>query len=81
MKIVDQSTSVRAYFKEDKSVHPQRFTWEGRWLSVSDIGRQWVDDAGRHVLVMVAGQRTFELLLTRQNLTWRVVRVPENLFA
>jgi hypothetical protein len=40
-----------------------------------------LDDAGRHLLVMAPGDRAFELLLRRSDLTWRVVSVPpqENL--
>lgn len=40
-----------------------------RWLPVEQ-GRQWVDEAGRHVLVMVPGQQAQELLLRRETLSW-----------
>jgi hypothetical protein len=69
---------VDAQFEADGSVRPRRFTWQGTRLDVSDVGRQWVDNAGRHVLVMVADQRTFELLLEQESLTWRVVRAPDD---
>ena len=51
------------------------------WLDVTDIGRQWVDEEGRHVLVMVAGRHTFELVLAQDNLSWRVVRAPNDFAA
>lgn len=77
MTFTDESTSVEALFEVDGTVRPRRFQWGGSWLSVSDVGRQWADEAGRHVLVMVTGRQVFELLLERQSLTWRVVRAPE----
>jgi hypothetical protein len=48
---------------------------------VTDVGRQWVDEEGRHVLVMVAGRYTFELVLAQDNLSWRVVRAPNGFAA
>jgi hypothetical protein len=81
MRFVNEPTSVDARFDADGGVRLRRFTWEGGWLDVSDVGRQWQDAAGRHVLVMVGGRRTFELLLEQESLTWRVVRAPETLAA
>jgi hypothetical protein len=88
MRFVDEPTVVDARFEVDGQVRPRRFTWDQRWMSVTDIGRQWVDLEGRHVLVMAhaarqqgdaelltTGRHTFELLLERQNLVWRVVRL------
>ena len=77
MRRVDQPTEVAVRFAEDGRPHPLHFAWEGRRLSVSAAGRTWLDEAGRHVLVMVGGDRVFELLLRRSDLTWRVVGVPE----
>ncbi|MGD9099170.1 MAG: hypothetical protein PVF45_01735 [Anaerolineae bacterium] len=77
MKFVNEPTVVEARFEANGAVRPRRFTWEKTWLDVSDAGRQWVDAAGRHVLVMVAGRRTFELLLERESLSWRVTRVSK----
>jgi hypothetical protein len=74
MKFVNQAVAVEARFETDGKVRPRRFARGGTWLYVSDVGRQWVEADGRHVLVMAAGQRTFELLLERESLCWRVVR-------
>ena len=89
MRFVDEPTVVDARFEADGQVRPRRFTWDRRWLNVTDVGRQWVDLEGRHVLVMAhaarqqgddagpvtTGRYTFELLLERENLVWRVVRL------
>jgi hypothetical protein len=81
VRFVDEPTGVDAHFEADGTVRPRRFTWQGTRLDVSDVGRQWMDKAGRHVLVMVADQRAFELLLEQKSLTWRVVRAPDEVAA
>jgi hypothetical protein len=81
MTFTDEPAAVDAHFEADGTVRPRRFTWGRAWLDVSDVGRQWADEAGRHVLVMVSGRRTFELLLERESLTWRVVRTPDDAVA
>jgi hypothetical protein len=78
VRFIDQPTNVDARFTADGAVRPRRFTWGQAWLDVSDVGRQWTDAGGHHVLVMVAGRRTFELLLERESLAWHVVRAPED---
>ena len=45
------------------------------WHTVAQ-GRQWQDTSGRHVLVMLAGERIEELLLSAEDLTWRLVMRP-----
>jgi hypothetical protein len=74
---VDHPTEAEVSFAEDGRPHPLNFAWEGRRLRVTAVGRTWLDEAGRHVLVMVGGDRVFELLLRRSDLTWRVVGVAE----
>jgi hypothetical protein len=74
---VDLPTEVEVRFAQDGKPHPLSFTWEGERLRVTAVGRMWLDDAGRHLLVMTVGDRIFELLLRRSDLTWRVVGVPE----
>lgn len=81
MRFVNEPAAVEAHFEADGAVRLRRFTWGQRWLDVSDVGRQWLDVDGRHVLVMVADRRTFELLLEQENLAWRVVRAPDDAMA
>ena len=72
----DQSTVVDARFEPDGRIRVRRFTWDRAWVTVTAVGRNWMAEDGRHVLVMGAGDRTFELLLRRSDLTWRIVKVP-----
>ncbi len=81
MRFVDAPTAVEVRFEADGVVRPRRFTWNQAWLDVSDVGRQWTDEAGRHVLVMVGSRDTFELVLRRDSLTWWVVRAPDDVAA
>jgi hypothetical protein len=79
MRFVVAPTAVEARFDSKGQARPRRFTWNGAWVDITDVGRQWVNSDGRHVLVMVGGRHTFELLLERESLAWRVVRAPEEL--
>ncbi|MBI5880093.1 MAG: nicotinamide-nucleotide amidohydrolase family protein [Chloroflexi bacterium] len=58
----------------DGAVRPQAFMWRGARQNVTSVGRQWVDDAGRHVLVMTA-RGTYELIGA---LAWHVRPVSSN---
>jgi hypothetical protein len=78
VKFTNEPTAVDARFQPDGTVHPRRFTRSAVWLDVTDVGRQWEDPAGRHVLVMVGGRHAFELLLEREGLTWHIVRAPDD---
>lgn len=79
MKHVNEPTTVDAHFEADGKVRPHRFTWAQEWLDVTDVGRQWDEEDGHHVLVMVASRHTFELLLAQESLSWRVVRAPDSI--
>ncbi len=55
-------TSVEARFDEEGRIRPRTFTWGERRWTITDVGRQWTDEEGRrHILVMIAGPRAFEL--------------------
>ena len=81
MKFTAEPIALEVRFEDNGTVHPQRFTWNRAWLQVSDVGRQWEDESGRHVLVMTGRYQTFELLLDRETLVWRVVRAPDDRIA
>lgn len=64
-----QKIGVDALFDSEGNVTVRRIQAEGAWQAVEQ-GRQWLDEEGRHVLVMVDGRRVQELLLERGELTW-----------
>ncbi len=73
MKRVDRPTRVDVSFDEQGRPRVRRFSWGGKMLPVTSVGRSWIDEDGRHLLVMAAVERVFELLLRRSDLRWRVV--------
>lgn len=77
MRRVDLPAVVEVRFDQDGGVRVESFTWRQRQLLVVAAGRSWLDDTGRHLLVMVTGDQAFELLLRRSDLCWRVVGTPD----
>lgn len=61
---------VTAKFDEDGKVTPLRFTWKGSEYLVESTGRQWETSDGVHILVMVAGERIFELVFNQVQRLW-----------
>lgn len=66
-------TTVEARFAANGTIRVQAFTWQGRRLAVTGQGRQWTAADGRHVLVMVPGERVFELAYAEPTGQWQVV--------
>ena len=67
--------SVECRFIESGRVQVQRIRLGESWLYVGQ-GRQWVDEAGRHVLIMLPDQQVRELLLRAQTLDWVLLSSP-----
>lgn len=63
---------VECTFERDGRVRVRRIELDGEWRSVAQ-GRQWSDDTGRHVLVMLSGEQIEELVLRAADLTWHLV--------
>lgn len=66
---------VECKFMSSGRVQVRRIWVEESWLPVEQ-GRQWVDEAGRHVLVMLPDQQVRELLLQAQTLDWVLFPAP-----
>jgi len=57
---------------------PLAFIWQGtRWV-VNSVGRTWEVDGEHHYLLMVQGDRVFELAYSDEARSWRLVRRPED---
>jgi hypothetical protein len=52
-------------------VRVRRIEVNGRWQPVGQ-GRQWQDEEGRHVLVMLPGNVVHELVLRPDTLVWEI---------
>ena len=66
---------VQATFTPSGAPRPHSLRWAGETLHVLDVGRCWVADDGRHVLVRVADGRVFELR-TDGARWWAALRTP-----
>jgi hypothetical protein len=63
---------VDCRFDPEGRVRVRRIQLDEAWQPAAQ-GRQWLDEEGRHVLVMLPGERVEELLLSASDLTWRLV--------
>ncbi len=61
---------VIAQFDDDGKISPLRFNWLGQWVQITSTGRSWEDHLDRHILVMVPGERVFELIFNSTELRW-----------
>lgn len=60
---------VDCVFAEDGTVRVRRIAVGGDWQGVEQ-GRQWLDEAGRHVLIMLDGREVREIVLRSHQLVW-----------
>lgn len=67
-----KAIGVDCTFEDSGKVRVRRIQVDDRW-HVVDPGRQWLDESGRHVLVMIPGGRVFEILLSPETLTWTLI--------
>ena len=71
---MNEPVEVECSFESDGLVRIRRVRLAGRWRTV-DQGRQWADDTGRHVLVLLPGG-VRELVLRADSLTWELRELP-----
>ena len=72
------ASEIRVELQGEPAPRPTAFIWQGtRWV-INSIGRTWEADDEQHYLVMVQGDRVFELAFSEVSGTWRIVRRPED---
>lgn len=69
-----ETVAVDCRFAEDGAVQVRKVQLNGRWQSVGQ-GRQWLDENGRHVLIMLPGDDVRELVLQAGALQWKMVEI------
>lgn len=69
---MDRPIAVDCSFEKDGHVRVRRIALDDRWLVV-EPGRQWVDEYGRHVLIIIPGGQVYEIVLSPGTLTWTVI--------
>ena len=72
--LIDENRWRGLPFCRGRAVQVRKVQLNGRWQSVGE-GRQWMDENGRHVLVMLPGDEVRELVLQPGSLSWGLVEV------
>lgn len=70
-----QPIGVECKFGKEGEVQVRRVQMNGAWISVGQ-GRQWLDDDGRHVLIMLPNDQVRELILLPERLIWLLKPAP-----
>jgi hypothetical protein len=65
---------VTAHFTTQGKIIPSHFEIGQNRVKVRDLGRQWDDEKGRHMLVMDEKEQTYHLLFKPEIATWYLVR-------
>ncbi|MBN1313931.1 MAG: hypothetical protein JXA42_00615 [Anaerolineales bacterium] len=70
MKRISKPTAVNLIMDETGIRRIYHFSWMGKKIPVTALGRTWTDQAGKHVMVNTPGPRIFELLLKADQTWW-----------
>jgi hypothetical protein len=70
-----KNVAVEVVFAADGAVQIRQVQVDGQWLAV-ELGRQWVDDNGRHCLIMLPDNSVREIILQPDTLTWIMKPLP-----
>jgi len=65
-----EAIEVTARFDPLGVIYPLHFTWGTASYIVTGIGRRWHDETGQHILVMVPGDRVYELVYIPDERIW-----------
>lgn len=68
---MNKRIGVDCLFSAGGTVQVQRVEINGQWQMVGQ-GRQWLDEDGRHVLIMLSTNQVRELVLRPDTLTWEM---------
>ena len=61
---------VECYSGGEYAERPRAFLWEGEWMEIEAILRQWRFPDGKAFLVRAAGDRAFELRYNEASGEW-----------
>lgn len=65
-----EPVQVQARWKRNGGFEPIRFFWKGVMYRVESTGRDWEDEQGVHVLVMIQGGQVYELVFKLNPAGW-----------
>lgn len=73
-EVIMKRIGVECRFAIDGTIDIRRIYLDGHWLSVGQ-GRQWVDQTGRHVLIMLPDDQPREIKLRPDTMTWELLAI------
>lgn len=75
---MNETIEVEATRDRRGRLRPTAFTWRGQRHVITFWGRKWEQNGEEHFLVMVAGDRVYELTHHPHQGTWRLRRRPKD---
>ena len=69
-----EKIEITTRFKRDGSLVPIDFSLEEQTVQIMNIGRQWDDEGGKHILVMDIRETTYHLFFQLSDLSWYLMR-------
>lgn len=75
---MNEAVEVVARFDESGQVIPRSFVWGDVKRPILSLGRQWVQDGGRHFLVMTGDAQVYELAYQPAEMRWYLLRTPQD---
>ena len=76
---MNEAVEVVARFDESGKVIPRSFVWGGLKRPILSLGRQWVQDGCRHLLVMTGEAQVFELAYRPAEMRWYMLKTPQDI--
>jgi hypothetical protein len=76
-----EAIEVTAHFDQQGNITPLHFSWAGSAYRIESTGRHWQDVEGWHSLVMVGGDKMYELIFHRNESRWFIKQPgPKRMF-
>jgi hypothetical protein len=72
-----ETIEVTAHFDTQGRITPLSFVWKDSTFRIEGTGRRWEAKDGKHMLVMVAGNRAFHLTFDCRTAVWKLIRSSE----
>jgi len=69
---LDEPIQITGSMKRNGEINLHHIDWRNQTYTIVSIGRQWEDEQGRFILVETANGSRFEVMLSRDSLTWRI---------
>jgi hypothetical protein len=69
-----EKIDITTRFKRDGSLIPIDFSLEDQTIQILNIGRQWDNKEGKHILVMDFRENTYHLFFQLRDLSWYLIR-------